>query len=126
MEINLTLISSLPYVFLGGGLGASFRFLISSYFLTLTTRPWTATLFANLLGCLLIFIGLKLRVFESHSLNLFLKVGFLGGLTTFSTFSLEVVHSLKATNYKEALAIILLNIIFGIAIGIGVFRQEII
>ena len=126
MEINLSILASLPYVFFGGGLGACSRFLLSTCLISFSLKPWSATLVANLIGCLLIFIGIKLKFFESYSMNLFLKIGFLGALTTFSTFSLEIVQSLRNGNYKEAIFILLLNIVFGIAIGIGIFRQEII
>ena len=57
------------------------------------------TLAANLLGGYL--IGVALGVFHSYAhlsplLKLFLITGFLGGLTTFSTFSAEVVERLLA------------------------------
>lgn len=66
--------------------------------------PW-GTLAANLLGGYL--IGICLAVFESMPQidpvwRLLLVTGFLGGLTTFSTFSAEVVTYLLQARYGLA------------------------
>ena len=50
------------------------------------------------------------------------KAGVLGSLTTFSTFSVELVSLLKEGRWQEAVVVILLNIVFGIIIGIGILR----
>jgi CrcB protein len=110
------------YVFVGGGLGASFRFLSTLLVVNQNLKAWVGTLLVNLIGCFFIFLGMKFKFFENEMNNVLLKVGLLGGLTTFSTFSLEVVNSFKTGNIKEGLLILFLNIVFGIAIGIGIFR----
>ncbi|MCH4157433.1 MAG: fluoride efflux transporter CrcB [Acidaminococcaceae bacterium] len=85
-------------VLVGGGLGALLRYLI-----TLTVYGDKApafpygTLIVNLLGCFC--IGLLAGYFQRHpELPMFLKLfaitGVLGGLTTFSTFSLETFNLL--------------------------------
>ena len=52
----------------------------------------------------------------------FVQTGILGGLTTFSMFSLEVVNAFRNGNYLESFGILALNIVLGIIIGIGIFR----
>lgn len=63
------------------------------------------TLAANLLGGLL--MGVALAVFVSmpatHGLRLFVMTGFLGALTTFSTFSAEAFSFLHKQQYWIAL-----------------------
>lgn len=65
------------------------------------------TLAANLIGGYL--VGVAVAFFAQHAglspeLRLFAITGFLGGLTTFSTFSAEVVSLLGRAQYLWALA----------------------
>ena len=73
-------------IFLGGGLGSVLRYLANLYI----PMP---TLFVNILGSFIIgflYVILVDKVEISNQLKLALTVGFCGGLTTFSTFSLEL------------------------------------
>jgi CrcB protein len=67
--------------------------------------PW-GTLYANLIGGYL--IGVCVAVFQALPdldplWRLLLVTGFLGALTTFSSFSAEVVQMLLASRYVSAL-----------------------
>jgi CrcB protein len=93
---------------LGAALGAWARWLLglalNPLFLTLPL----GTLAANLIGGYL--VGVAVGVFHINSglpvaLKLFAITGFLGGLTTFSTFSAEVVERLLAHQIGWALAL---------------------
>ena len=79
---------------IGGGLGACARTWItqqSKHYLKIDFP--IATLFVNLLGCFLIGYTASIA-YEHHWFSLFVVTGFLGGLTTFSTMSLELVQML--------------------------------
>jgi len=82
----------LLWVFVGGGLGSICRYAITLILKqTNSLYPWP-TLLANAIGSLLIGIlaDQLIRNTSSHSAStLFWIIGFCGGLTTFSTFSLE-------------------------------------
>lgn len=76
----------------GGFIGSVLRFLIGTA-VPQETFPW-ATLVMNVVGsfALAAIAGLVLRgVVPDGELSLMLRVGFCGGFTTMSTFSLELV-----------------------------------
>lgn len=79
-------------VFAGGGLGTVSRYLINRYLGAVQAHfPW-ATLTANIMSCLVmgIVIGwLAFRSGHSQLLRLLFVTGFCGGLSTYSTFTLE-------------------------------------
>lgn len=77
----------------GASLGAVLRWLLGMSLNALFPTVPLGTLAANLIGGYL--VGVALAVFAHHSgflpeWRLFIVTGFLGGLTTFSTFSAEV------------------------------------
>ncbi|MEM9024964.1 MAG: fluoride efflux transporter CrcB [Bacteroidota bacterium] len=107
-------------VFLGGGLGSLARYGISLLVLR-TARPEfpVATLMANALSCVVMGAALwyaASRWPEGHAGRLFLLVGFCGGFSTFSTFSLETL-SLMRSGHVWAAA---LNVLISVAICISV------
>lgn len=102
-------IYTLTAVGVGAALGAwlrwGFGMMLNSVFPAL---PF-GTLVANLVGCYLIGIAAE-YFFHNNTLppevRLFIITGFLGGLTTFSTFSAETVTLLLREQYSWAFAII--------------------
>jgi fluoride exporter len=90
----------------GASLGALLRWLLAGRFNPLFPALPLGTLAANLIGGYL--IGVAIAVFAnlpelSPQARLFVVTGFLGGLTTFSTFSAEVVTQLQQGHTAWAL-----------------------
>ena len=93
---------------LGAALGAWSRWLLGLMLNPLFVMLPLGTFAANLIGGYL--VGVAVGVFHLNSglppaLKLFAITGFLGGLTTFSTFSAEVVERLLAHQIGWALAL---------------------
>lgn len=115
----------------GAALGAWARWGLGLLLNPLLAAVPLGTLAANLIGGYL--IGAALGLFHSHAelspvLKLFLITGFLGGLTTFSSFSGEVVERLLAQQYAWASSAIALHLLGSLAMtflglwSVGVHR----
>ncbi len=98
---------ALMAVFGGAGLGALLRWGFAAWLNPVFPTVPLGTLSANLVGGLLVGIASS---YFTHSTalapewRLLVITGFLGGLTTFSTFSVEVVTLLGRQEYAWALA----------------------
>ncbi len=98
----------------GAFFGACLRYAFGLWFNPIFPTVPLGTLAANLLGGLLMGLVMALIAqFQvlSPELRLFLLTGFLGGLTTFSTFSAETVTLLLRGEYAWMLGIIGLHLI---------------
>jgi len=96
------------YIALFGALGCLARYFLSGwvYGLLGTSMPY-GTLAVNVLGAF--FIGLLMEFslrssLVSEELRVGLTIGFLGGFTTFSTFSYETFRLLEGGQFLQALA----------------------
>jgi CrcB protein len=107
----------LVLIFLGGGLGACSRYLISQF----ANAKWGAdfpmgTLIANIVGCFIIGVFMA-AITEKYIINpnwrLLIVVGFIGGLTTFSSFSYESLRLLQDGGLNLAMVNILTNMVLG-------------
>jgi len=102
----------------GGGLGALARYTLGSQIdKNLNLSFPVGIFFVNLLGCF--FIGLIVSMFEnklifSENLKIFLIVGFLGSLTTFSTFAFDNYNFMTQKNILLLFANIFLTNTFGL------------
>lgn len=96
------MIKELIAVGLGGFAGTALRYLANQFI----PGGWTATLTVNLAGCFLIgFFGALAANCGaiSRTTALTLTVGLCGGLTTFSTFTKEMVNMADSGNIGAAL-----------------------
>jgi CrcB protein len=96
--------------FVGAVLRGYFNGVVNSSF-QLSSIP-LGTLFVNLTGSLLIgfFLGMAQFIHVDLYLKSFLVTGFLGALTTFSTFSFETLMLLESSNFRDAFLSITFNI----------------
>lgn len=109
----------------GAALGALLRWVLGAQLNSLFPSLPPGTLSANLLGGYL--IGIAVAFFSSHlalppEWRLLVVTGFLGGLTTFSTFSAEVVAQLMAGRLVWALATVAVHVLGSVGmtlLGIG-------
>jgi len=104
---------SVSGVALGAALGALLRWWLGGRLNPLIPALPLGTLAANLIGGYV--VGLALAIFAarpelSDGWRLFVITGFCGGLTTFSSFSAEVVHLLQAGRQLTAVAAIALHV----------------
>ncbi len=117
-------------VFLGGGLGSVLRYLIK----ILCEKnfgvfyPW-GTFSVNILGSLILGFAFTVILSKVNALDtnmkLFLTVGFAGGFTTFSTFSLESVTLIKEGFLGTSIIYMFSSLILGLlAVFAGMYLAK--
>lgn len=111
-------------IFAGAGLGALLRWALAGWLNPVFPTVPLGTVAANLLGGLL--VGAASAFFQLHpqlplEWRLLAITGFLGGLTTFSTFSIEVVTLIGRGQYGWALGTAGLHLLGSLALtGVGI------
>ncbi len=119
------MLTSIAVISIGAALGALLRWYLAARFNQIFPQLPPGTLAANLLGGYL--IGIAMAVFLafpalSPQWRLLTVTGFLGGLTTFSTFSAEVVTALLAGQGVWALSTVASHVIGSVVMTLlGVF-----
>lgn len=107
----------------GGALGALLRYEAGLIWPTPPGGFPATTLLINLIGCLVIgaFLVVITEVWTAHRLlRPFFATGVLGGFTTFSTFSLDIVTLIRLGQPAEALLYLLLTAVGALlAVGLG-------
>ena len=122
------MLASVASICAGASAGALLRWLLGTWLNPLWPGVPLGTLAANLVGGYA--IGVAFAYFSAHPLlapeiRLLVITGFLGGLTTFSTFSLEVVSSAQRGDLPSAVAIVALHLLGSLActvLGIATFH----
>ena len=104
---------SLLSIALGSVIGAWLRWGISLRFNRVFENIPFVTVIVNLIGAFI--IGLAVSFFSNSSIStnykLFVVTGFCGALTTFSTFSIEIVELLQASKLEYAISTIAIHVI---------------
>ena len=97
--------SKLFFVFAGGGIGSVLRY-GSNFILNLFAIGQLGTLFVNVFGSFMFGILVSIGEDRSEYFNLFLLTGLLGGFTTFSQFSFDVVTLQNNGNFYSIIYIL--------------------
>ena len=118
-------------VFGGGGVGSVVRYLLGRW-VSGHNAVWPfplGTFVVNITACLILgaFVGLAdEKQMLSPSVKLLLTVGFCGGFSTFSTFSVETLNLLQKGQFIVASAYILTSVFICLAAtfaGVWAVRQ---
>ncbi|TCQ09274.1 fluoride efflux transporter CrcB [Sphingomonas sp. PP-CC-3A-396] len=108
----------LLYVMVGGAVGSGARYLAGSATTALLGPDYPfGTLAVNIVGGLLmgVLVGVLARNDASEHWRLLLAVGVLGGFTTFSAFSLDVVTMIERGAIGVAFGYVLVSVIGSVA-----------
>lgn len=106
-------------VAIGGAIGACTRYLVSGWAAGRFGAEFPmGTLIVNIVGCFIIGVFLTLtteRLIVSPYWRLVVAVGFLGGLTTFSSFGYETLRLVEEADILPAF----LNVALNLGVGLG-------
>jgi CrcB protein len=125
------LVEDLLWVGLGGFVGANARYVFGLWIAERlgTAFPW-GTLLVNVTGSLLIGLiltALTDKLVVDPAWRLLLVVGFLGGYTTFSSYTFEALALVRAGEWLSALAYVLGSNLVGLpAVVVGAVLAQLV
>lgn len=106
-------------IFIGGALGALLRYFVYNLF-DLTNYAYVATFIVNMLGCFIIGFAAYLFGRGANNFTKYMKslltIGFAGGLTTFSTFALDLYHFISVGNLLGLFLYLLASVLLGVCL----------
>ncbi len=118
----------LLFIGMGGFFGAILRFLVSGWVQKVSGSffPY-GTLSVNVLGSLLIgFLAMLFEDVVAPEWKAFAVTGFLGALTTFSTFSYETLVMVQGGEFFRALSNMVVNVftcLFATFLGVAIYMR---
>lgn len=104
------MMNTLISVAIGGALGAVLRFGVG-----LAVAFPFGTLAVNIIGSFVIGLVWVLMASKDHAMTSFLMIGVLGGFTTFSSFSLDVMRLVDQSRYGFAGGYVIASVVLSIA-----------
>ena len=108
---------TLLFIGFGGAAGAILRALVSTWLNPKSGFPF-GTLSVNIIGAFLLgFLTAYTTTRIDPAWRPIIGTGFLGGLTTFSTFSIETVQLLQGDQWKTGIIYLLTQMILGLSMG---------
>jgi len=110
----------------GGAAGTLARFGISAWMAPVTVRFPFATLIINVVGSFLIgWLSGEWSPVKDLTIRAALTIGFCGGFTTFSTFSIETVRMLHVGELRRAATYLVVSVALSVgaaALGVALAR----
>ena len=110
------MLNKLILVFIGGGLGSGIRSIVNIYTQHLNYSQ-ASTLFVNIFGSFLFGLFFVILQSKTSIINVFVLTGVLGGFTTFSQFSFDVV-TLQNNGNLYSIIYILSSVLLSISMAL--------
>ena len=113
-------------VFIGGGLGSVCRYALSLWLGKHSSGFPSATFAANILSCIVLALAWMYaakHIDMNPELKLMILVGFCGGFSTFSTFSVETFRLLENQQFVAAFLYVIASIFACLLLLWVIFRS---